>query len=1227
MIWGWIIAAVASIAGSAYYQKKMAEDMAESQSGLFVNKASASEGLRIIYGRRRVGAIKAWKGVTKNGAKLTNTTGYDKLVNQTSKDNSHGGTRDGNDWLHRLDVWGQGPIDSIETFHIDGDEHTNSRFTGRSHPMFRSVSYYGSETQTAPANLVSVHPEITSSMRGKGVAYSWNRFLYRDTDIQYQGEPNVTATVKGMKVWDPRTNPTNSAIKSWSNNPALCLLDYLMADYGKGLSESDLDIETFKTAANSCDTTVTIPGVTTNTTGSTIFDYYDAATGELIDVLAGDNLPNQRTYQTGTSQVRFQCDIVLSPKDKTSTNVEKILKTMKGTLPFSQGQYKLILEDTASSVMSFDDDNTLGNLNITFADRSKRLNRVTIKFPNRNKDFEDDMLSWPDKSSLQYSNYFAEDQSEDLHTEIKLEGVTDFFQAQDLAEFIVKDSRTQMFIEFKAQPAAMTLEAGDVIQVTHDSPNWTNKEFRVRDITINSDLTVNIKAQEYDSNIFQWGVKDAEPTVAYEYINPFRTPAAVTNFTATSLVNTKADGTKISGIRATWDNISSDTNSVDRIFVGYKLTTDTEYTYSILPRGDISKDIIGLNDNTAYNVSIYYRDIVGKQSDPVTLTISLAALTTVIDTIGTDISDVEQDAANAQAAADQAAADALAAQQDADQAIADALAAQNAADAAQSDADTNTTDVAQALADAAGALSAANNAQNTADLKQTSAEVLAAIAADTTVIDGARITTGTVNAARISIAGKNISDLVNDSGFTDDTLATAAAASAATAASNASLAQSAADAAQNDADTAQAAADAAQSDANSNATDVANAQADATQALSDAASAASAASNAQSTANAKQTAAEVLAAIAADTTVIDGARITTGTIDAARISLTGKNISDLNNDSGFTNDSVANTAVSNAATAAGAAATAASAAATAQAAADAAQADANTNATDVATAQAAADAAQAAADAAAVTANAAQTSAEVQTAIANDTTVIDGARITTGTVAAGRIDIAGKNISDLNNNSGFTNDTTANAALAAAVAAQGTADAAQTAGEVLTAIQNDTTVIDGSRITTGTVNSGRIDTDTLAVKKFADVSTKIIDHDGNEVPLRVNDSAFHRNGTTFTTQEQSTGSFCPITIPNVRDGATYTTTFTGVLGNNTGIYIEYSTNGGANYIQAANGIQNITMSTGTFRSYTFMYIGQVSMPAGQSSIMWRVRFQTLHRSTYLSLYVDMDNTT
>ena len=626
-----IIGIIGSIAGSVYLAKKEMQKAMEGQGGMFINKTSSSEGLRIIYGERRVGAVKVWKGVTANGLKLTSNNNQNFLVNQTSKDNAHGGTRSSKDWLHRLDVWGQGEIQEIRYYHIDGDRHTHSRFNSGSHPIFRSLGYYGSDTQVAPPNLVSGHSEVTSAMKGRGVAYSWNRFFLYHKDVQYQGEPNITATIKGLKVWNPNTHPNSPSTKSWSDNPALILLDYLMADYGKGLAQSDIDIDSFKTAATACDTTVTIPGVATNDSGSTI-PYYNWITGNVVDINDGDRIPYYREDQgdNSTTQKRFSCNIVLDPKNDTSANVQEILKTCRGTLPFSQGKYKLVLEDTGSYVASFDSNNMLGGLNISHADRSKRLNRVTVTFPNKNKDFEQDQVTFPKINSSLFTTFKNADNGEELHTEVELNGVTDFYQAEDIAEFIVRDSRTQLQVSFTAQPSALNLEPGDIIRLTHGTPNWTNKLFKVRQLQINSDLTVNIKAQEYDANVYPWSTTTNEPPNDKEQIDIFAVPDAVTSLSTTALALENVDGTKVSGINASWALPTTNESAIDRIFVGYKVNGESNYTWATLPAEETNWTIKGLKDNTAYVVSVYYKNIVGRFAPETTSNITLPTLTTPV---------------------------------------------------------------------------------------------------------------------------------------------------------------------------------------------------------------------------------------------------------------------------------------------------------------------------------------------------------------------------------------------------------------------------------------------------------------------------------------------------------------------------------------------------------------------------------------------------------------------
>jgi hypothetical protein len=193
------------------------------------------------------------------------------------------------------------------------------------------------------------------------------------------------------------------------------------------------------------------------------------------------------------------------------------------------------------------------------------------------------------------------------------------------------------------------------------------------------------------------------------------------------------------------------------------------------------------------------------------------------------------------------------------------------------------------------------------------------------------------------------------------------------------------------------------------------------------------------------------------------------------------------------------------------------------------------------------------------------------------------------------------------------------------------------AGSILVADSNVTrdsnggiTSINGGVITTGTINSSVINTDTLNVKHFADVSADIISHTGSAVPLSSFSSAFQRGSTDFSVQTQTTGTYLAHATDNVRDGASYEVIWTGVYGDCTNGVLEYSVNGGSSYVQAAGGIQNVTMNAGTFRSYVFAYNGTISglatSGANANKVYWRIRWITKLRSTYQSMYVKIDNT-
>tara|TARA_R100000329_G_scaffold31824_2_gene29446 strand:- start:1421 stop:4366 length:2946 start_codon:yes stop_codon:yes gene_type:complete len=172
--------------------------------------------------------------------------------------------------------------------------------------------------------------------------------------------------------------------------------------------------------------------------------------------------------------------------------------------------------------------------------------------------------------------------------------------------------------------------------------------------------------------------------------------------------------------------------------------------------------------------------------------------------------------------------------------------------------------------------------------------------------------------------------------------------------------------------------------------------------------------------------------------------------------------------------------------------------------------------------------------------------------------------------------------------------------------------------------------LSANSITSDSLDSARINVDTLAVKHFANVSADIVAHDGVTVPLSVFGSVFQRGSTDFTVNTNTVGTYLEMDIENVRNNAKYQAIWSGVYGDCTNGVLEYSVNNGTTYVQAQGGIQNVEFDAGTFRTYIFVYNGTITgLPTTGSNtrrVKWRVRWITKLNSTYQSLYVFIDNT-
>jgi hypothetical protein len=128
----------------------------------------------------------------------------------------------------------------------------------RSHARFETRR--GFINQSALAMISAAFPAWSTAHQAKGVALVAVRYKAASADdysrVHNSTIQDVKCILQGAPVYDPREishTATNADTWEWSENPALCLYDYLISPDGMGVARSAVDLDTFSDAADICD--------------------------------------------------------------------------------------------------------------------------------------------------------------------------------------------------------------------------------------------------------------------------------------------------------------------------------------------------------------------------------------------------------------------------------------------------------------------------------------------------------------------------------------------------------------------------------------------------------------------------------------------------------------------------------------------------------------------------------------------------------------------------------------------------------------------------------------------------------------------------------------------------------------------------------------------------------------------------------------------------------------
>ena len=481
---------------------------------------STTEPYKIVYGQALVSGPIAFTGVagTDNedlyyaialaGHEVTNITDihFDNEVIASGNIDSNGYVTSG-------------------TFFVTGQTGSNSICTIK--------KYLGTSTQTADSLLTGAFPSTwTSNHTGKGIAYIVTKWrLNEDSqEVWDKYTPNdIKALVQGKKLYDPRLDSTQIEISgsgshriydpstwTYSTNPALCLLDYLInvdiKDAGTFVVGVDYKIEyvgdtDFTAIGASSTPTVgevfTATGAGSGTGKASIPHYGMGINSSKIDwsaVVTAANGCDASVSVPGGSETRFTCNGVLFGTDSHRTNINKILSSMNGMLSYVNGKYVMragIYEAPAiDSILNEDD--LIGAISIkTSLERGDRFNTVKGLFidPNQNHKNSEFPL-------VQLTDAVNRDNQEVLEKEVQFPMTNSSYMAQRLANKLIQLSDQQKVITFPANLSAMRVAVGDRVKVSIEELNWSNKIFQCLGWSFSEEGGVNLTLREDSSTSY-----------------------------------------------------------------------------------------------------------------------------------------------------------------------------------------------------------------------------------------------------------------------------------------------------------------------------------------------------------------------------------------------------------------------------------------------------------------------------------------------------------------------------------------------------------------------------------------------------------------------------------------------------------------------------------------------------------------------------------------------------
>jgi hypothetical protein len=342
--------------------------------------------------------------------------------------------------------------------------------------------FNGSQTAASSELIAETNDGWSSAHVLRGTAYMYLRLQF-DRDVFGNGPGAISVEVEGSDtILDPRTNTSG-----WTNNPALCILDYLRSADGMACSADEIDTASFIAAANICDEAV------------------------IIDA-------------TGTTQKRYELDGTFSLDEKPLEIIDKMLTSCAGTLVYVAGKYRLHAGAYSAATDTLTTDDLAGPIElVTKPPRRELFNTVRGTFISSARNWQATEFPPYAEAALVTAD------GETITTDVEWPFTIDEIRAQRLAKLTLRRAREALTVRVAVKYSGLRYSVWQMLNVTLSHFGWTNKPFRIVSWTFDpASGIVNLTLREESSTSYEWQFGNASPSPLApdtDLVNPFTIPA------------------------------------------------------------------------------------------------------------------------------------------------------------------------------------------------------------------------------------------------------------------------------------------------------------------------------------------------------------------------------------------------------------------------------------------------------------------------------------------------------------------------------------------------------------------------------------------------------------------------------------------------------------------------------------------------------------------------------